>query len=63
MRFVQRRSPPADLAAPSSEMAAALGGTDRATLADVWPPVRFGFGSTPRAPSAVSVASTVDEIS
>ncbi len=45
-----------------TSVSAALGGTDLGTLTDVWPPVRFGFGSTPRAPSAVSVASTVEEI-
>lgn len=38
-------------------------GIDLGTLTDVWPPVRFGFGSTPRRPSAVRVVSTVEEIS
>jgi hypothetical protein len=28
-------------------------------LADVWPPVRFGFSSTPRSPSATSVTTTI----
>ncbi len=30
------------------------------TLADVTPPVRFGFGSSPRRPSLVRVTTTVD---
>jgi hypothetical protein len=28
-------------------------------LADVWPPVRFGFSSTPRLPSVTSVTTTI----
>lgn len=28
-------------------------------LADVWPPVRFGFSSTPRSPSVASVTTTI----
>ena len=34
---------------------------DLGDLADVWPPVHFGFGSTPRTPSIVSVVTTIDE--
>jgi len=40
---------------------AALGGQDLGDLADVWPPVRFGFSSTPRTPSMVAVTTTVDD--
>ena len=40
---------------------AALGGVDLGALADVWPPVRFGFGSAPRRPSVVAVTTTVRE--
>ncbi|UDY37551.1 hypothetical protein [Dermatobacter hominis] len=39
---------------------AAWGGTDLGTLADVWPPVRFGFSSTPRRPTVVDVTTTVE---
>ncbi|MEV5143410.1 hypothetical protein AB0L14_02940 [Streptomyces sp. NPDC052727] len=35
------------------------GGRDQGPLAPVVPPVRFGFGSTPRRPSAVRVVTTV----
>ncbi|WP_225808601.1 hypothetical protein [Streptomyces spinosus] len=35
-------------------------GRDQGPLAPVAPPVRFGFGSTPRAPSAVRVVTTVE---
>ena len=35
-------------------------GTDLGTLADVDPPCRFGFSSTPRRPSVTSVVTTVD---
>jgi hypothetical protein len=38
-----------------------LAGVDLASKADVWPPVRFGFSSTPRAPSIVAVATTIVE--
>jgi hypothetical protein len=38
---------------------ATLGGVDLGALADVWPPVRFGFGSAPRRPSVVAVTTTV----
>jgi hypothetical protein len=40
---------------------ATLGGVDLGALADVWPPVRFGFGSAPRRPSVVAVTTTVRE--
>ncbi len=42
-----------------TRVAASLDGADLGTLADVWPPVRFGFSSTPRTPSVVSVTTTV----
>jgi hypothetical protein len=35
-------------------------GADLGTLADVDPPCRFGFSSTPRRPSVTSVVTTVD---
>lgn len=35
-------------------------GADLGPLADVDPPVRFGFGSTPRSPSLTRVVSTVE---
>lgn len=38
---------------------ATLDGHDLGALADVWPPVRFGFSSTPRTPSIVSVTTTI----
>lgn len=38
---------------------ATLGGDDLGALADVWPPVRFGFSSTPRTPSIVAVTTTI----
>ncbi|MGN6693921.1 MAG: hypothetical protein ACTHN0_07055 [Aquihabitans sp.] len=38
---------------------AALAGEDLGVLADVWPPVRFGFSSTPRTPSIVAVTTTI----
>ncbi|MFZ0120918.1 MAG: hypothetical protein WBR33_04055 [Pseudonocardiaceae bacterium] len=34
-------------------------GTDLGSIADVRPPVRFGFGSTPRRPSIVRLTTTV----
>ena len=40
---------------------ATLGGVDLGALADVWPPVRFGFGSAPRRPSVVAVTTTIRE--
>ena len=36
-----------------------LGGDDLGALADVWPPVHFGFSSTPRTPSVVAVTTTI----
>jgi hypothetical protein len=38
-----------------------LDGRPLAALADVWPPVGFGFSSTPRAPGIVCVTTTIDE--
>lgn len=35
-------------------------GHDLGTLTDVWPPVQFGFGSTPRRPVVVSLVTTID---
>jgi hypothetical protein len=40
---------------------ARLGDQDLGDLADVWPPVRFGFSSTPRVPSIVAVTTTIRE--
>jgi hypothetical protein len=40
---------------------ARLDDADLGDLGDVWPPVRFGFGSTPKQPMAVKVVSTVHE--
>lgn len=40
---------------------ATLGGRDLGTLADVWPPVRFGFSTAPRTPSIVAVTTTISE--
>lgn len=42
-------------------VAATLDGVDLGRLADVWPPVRFGFSSTPRSPSIVAVTTTIGE--
>ena len=36
-------------------------GADAGPLADVWPPVRFGFGSTPRVPMVVAVTTMILE--
>lgn len=38
-----------------------LGDEDLGSLTEVWPPVRFGFSSTPRRPSMVAVTTTVRE--
>jgi hypothetical protein len=35
-------------------------GTDLGSMADVFPPVRFGFGSTPRRPAVVRLTTTVE---
>jgi hypothetical protein len=40
-------------------VSASLDGEDLGALADVWPPVRFGFSSTPRTPSIVTVTTTI----
>ncbi|MCU1371440.1 MAG: hypothetical protein JWO77_2634 [Ilumatobacteraceae bacterium] len=40
-------------------VAASLGDHDLGALADVWPPVRFGFSSTPKTPSIVRVTTTI----
>ncbi|SHM69960.1 hypothetical protein [Cryptosporangium aurantiacum] len=45
---------------PIVAVTAHLDGADLGTLAPVEPPVRFGFGSTPRAPSLVRVTTTVE---
>jgi len=42
-----------------SAVTASLAGEDLGALADVWPPVRFGFSSTPRTPSLVRVTTTI----
>ncbi|MEU1086209.1 hypothetical protein ACFYPN_23450 [Streptomyces sp. NPDC005576] len=41
-------------------VSASLGGRDLGGLAPVHPPVTFGFGSAPRAPSVVRITSTVE---
>ncbi|GAA4965702.1 hypothetical protein [Actinoplanes utahensis] len=40
--------------------AATLDGLDLGPLADVHPPVRFGFGSAPRSPALVRITTTVE---
>lgn len=35
------------------------GGRELGGLAEVWPPVRFGFSSTPRTPSVAAVTTTI----
>ena len=45
---------------PIVEAAAHLDGRDLGPLAPVSPPVRFGFGSTPRRPALVRVTTTVE---
>ena len=42
-----------------SLVSASLRGEDQGALADVTPPVRFGFGSTPRRPSWTRLTTTV----
>jgi len=42
-----------------SGVTATQDGEDLGGLSDVWPPVRFGFSSTPRTPSLVAVTTTV----
>lgn len=41
------------------DVEATLDGAALGALADVWPPVRFGFSSTPRTPSIVAVTTTI----
>jgi hypothetical protein len=45
---------------PVVEVAARLDGRDLGPLTPVNPPVRFGFGSTPRSPALVRVTTTVE---
>ena len=45
---------------PIVETSARLDGRDLGSLAPVRPPVRFGFGSTPRDPALVRVTTTVE---
>jgi len=45
---------------PITSVAATLDGRDLGPLADVDPPVRFGFGSVPRRPALVRVTTTVE---
>lgn len=42
-----------------ASVTASFDGEDLGALADVWPPVRFGFSSTPRTPSIVAVTTTI----
>ncbi|MFJ2771085.1 hypothetical protein [Streptomyces sp. NPDC087300] len=44
---------------PVISLSAALDGQDLGALAPVEPPVRFGFGSVPRAPAATRITTTV----
>ncbi len=48
---------------PVVEVSAHLDGRDLGPLAPVSPPVRFGFGSTPRRPALVRVTTTVEVVS
>ena len=43
------------------EVAGAFDGADLGTLADVDPPCRFGFSSTPRRPTLTTVVTTVEQ--
>lgn len=45
---------------PLVSASASWRGTDLGTMADVSPPVRFGFGSAPRRPSIVRLTVTVE---
>jgi hypothetical protein len=45
---------------PITAASAAWEGRDLGPLTDVDPPVRFGFGSTPRHPSLARITTTVD---
>jgi hypothetical protein len=42
------------------QASARLDGMDLGGLADVWPPVRFGFASTPSRPRIVAVTTTIE---
>jgi hypothetical protein len=44
---------------PLVSVTASWQGSDLGTMAEVRPPVRFGFGSTPRRPSIVGLTTTV----
>lgn len=44
---------------PLVSVTASWQGTDLGAMADVCPPVRFGFGSTPRRPSIVHLTTTI----
>ena len=44
---------------PLVAVTASWQGTDFGTMTDICPPVRFGFGSTPRRPSIVRLIMTV----
>jgi hypothetical protein len=44
-----------------TKVRASLGDLDLGALSDVWPPVRFGFSSTPRTPGIVEVTTTIRE--
>jgi hypothetical protein len=46
---------------PLVSVAASWRGTDLGAMADVCPPVRFGFGSAPRRPAVVRLTSTVQD--
>jgi len=47
------------LARHLTAVAASDGGRDLGGIARLWPPVRFGFGSAPPAPSLVDVVTTI----
>ncbi|WP_157840012.1 hypothetical protein [Streptomyces megasporus] len=47
---------------PITAVTASFDGADLGRLAPIDPPVRFGFGSTPRVPSLVRVVSTVGPV-
>lgn len=42
------------------DVTATWDGADLGTIASVWPPVRFGFSSTPRRPGLVSTTTTIE---
>ncbi len=44
---------------PLASVTASWQGTDLGPMADIHPPVRFGFGSTPRQPSIVRLTTTI----